>query len=546
MARKTVKDKACDKKNDEVLFPKVEKVLGGASYALMKLMEQSYFAEALKRIFYKNRNDLKLDSLVIYTVLSKHHDLNEFESFAKTQYLPWGAPLNKTEIDKILSSVKPLNLDQFFNALLYEYLRNHDGLKNVEDTSFVVLDSAASRNYGQSAFEDSEIDDTYQLNYLLLCDALTGAPIFGKTYEGNRADTATVEAFIENLSEQLDEDVVNTIKQKLVFTTCDLGEDCVSLKEFLQNENHFVIKGDLKEKWILDEVDKAIEANIFSRIEEFKLFFKQYMHTTRVDYTYKDLNTGKQKTKPLLVHMFFDEDIHQRSMEALRQNVVTAKDTFNEALSKQSNSDTKPNLGSMQYFIDKYCNYEADGKVLIDNQKYQDKLKYKGIKVLITDCIEDAQQAYLAYNCQQTIANNFQKAKFSLKDPRSSVGSQQFVNGKLLIDLIASSLENLLLTRIREYEGSSESYHDKIRLTAYSKDKLLAELNTIMLTSYEGGYVFDEIKDRYQTFYHAIGVEIPNGRKLYLNIDECEIEEEFSLFDDEEDDPMLRILDEEI
>ena len=40
--------------------------------------------------------------------------------------------------------------------------------------------------------------------------------------------------------------------------------------------------------------------------------------------------------------------------------------------------------------------------------------------------------------------------------------------------------------------------------------------------------------------------EIPNGRKLYLNIDECEIEEEFSLFDDEEDDPMLRILDEEI
>ena len=112
--------------------------------------------------------------------------------------------------------------------------------------------------------------------------------------------------------------------------------------------------------------------------------------------------------------------------------------------------------------------------------------------------------------------------------------------------MIASSLENLLLTRIREYEGSSESYHDKIRLTAYSKDKLLAELNTIMLTSYEGGYVFDEIKDRYQTFYHAIGVEIPNGRKLYLNIDECEIEEEFSLFDDEEDDPMLRILDEEI
>ena len=110
-------------------------------------------------------------------------------------------------------------------------------------------------------------------------------------------------------------------------------------------------------------------------------------------------------------------------------------------IAKQSNSDTKPNLGSMQYFIDKYCNYEADGKVLIDNQKYQDKLKYKGIKVLITDCIEDAQQAYLAYNCQQTIANNFQKAKFSLKDPRSSVGSQQFVNGKLLIDLIASSLE---------------------------------------------------------------------------------------------------------
>ena len=546
MARKTVKDKACDKKNDEVLFPKVEKVLGGASYALMKLMEQSHIDNALKGVFSKRRHDLMLSSLVIYTVLSKHHDLNEFESFAKTQYLPWGAPLNKTEIDELLSSIKPLNLDQFFNALLYEYLRNHDGLKNVEDTFFVVLDSAISRNNSQTVFEDSEIDDTYQLNYLLLCDALTGVPIFGKTYEGNRADTATVEAFFEYLSAQLNEDVVNSIKQKLVFTNGDLGEDCVFLKEFLQNENHFVIKGDLKEKWILDEVDKAIKANIFSRIEEFKLFFKQYMHTTRVEYTYKDLNTGKQKTKPLLVHMFFDEDIHQRSMEALRQNVVTAKDTYNEALSKQSNSDEKPNLRSIQYFIDKYCNYEADGKVLIDNQKFQDKLKYKGIKVLITDCIEDEQQAYLAYTCQQTIAKNCQKVKSSLKSSRNYVGSHRVLNGKLLIDLIASSLENIILTRIREYETSGESYHDKIRLTAYSKDKLLAELNTIMLTCYEGGYVFDEIKDRYQTFYHAIGVEIPNGRKLYLNIDECEIGEEFSLFDDEEDDPMLRILDEEI
>lgn len=53
MARKTVKDKACDKKNDEVLFPKVEKVLGGASYDLMKLMQHSNFAEALKRFLFK-------------------------------------------------------------------------------------------------------------------------------------------------------------------------------------------------------------------------------------------------------------------------------------------------------------------------------------------------------------------------------------------------------------------------------------------------------------------------------------------------------------
>ncbi len=87
MARKTVKDKACDKTEDKVLVPKVEKVLGGASYALMRLMEQNHIAKALKQVFYKNRNDLKLASLVIYTVLSKHNCLNEFESFAKTQYL---------------------------------------------------------------------------------------------------------------------------------------------------------------------------------------------------------------------------------------------------------------------------------------------------------------------------------------------------------------------------------------------------------------------------------------------------------------------------
>ena len=50
----------------------------------------------------------------------------------------------------------------------------------------------------------------------------------------------------------------------------------------------------------------------------------------------------------------------------------------------------------MQSFIDKYCSLDAYGHALIDDDKLWEYVKYKGIMVLVSDKIENTQEAYFA------------------------------------------------------------------------------------------------------------------------------------------------------
>ncbi len=119
------------------------------------------------------------------------------------------------------------------------------------------------------------------------------------------------------------------------------------------------------------------------------------------------------------------------------------------------------------------------------------------------------------YNCRRRVEKHFQTFKDHLNFNRAYASSDKAFKGKFLCLFIAASLYMFLERRIKEYEATDAARKDKIKLTNKSMSRIIDDLNTIMLTSYKGGYFFDEICGKYRTCFNALGIEVPEAKHDY-------------------------------
>lgn len=91
---------------------------------------------------------------------------------------------------------------------------------------------------------------------------------------------------------------------------------------------------------------------------------------------------------------------------------------------------------------------------------------------------------------------------------RTYASSGKAFKGKSLCHFIGASLYMFLERRIKEYEATDAARKDKIKLTNKSMSRIIDDLNTIMLTSYKGGYFFDEVCGKYRTYFNSLGIEV--------------------------------------
>ena len=136
---------------------------------------------------------------------------------------------------------------------------------------------------------------------------------------------------------------------------------------------------------------------------------------------------------------------------------------------------------------------------------------------------------------------DFETFKTRLGGNRPYVSDDRTLQGRFLCQLLATSISNCIACRIREYEKSEAAKKDNIRFDNYSQARLLADLDTIMLTSFRDVYYFDEIQGKYKTLYKALGVEIPEANCKY-NKEDISTDEKDNSDDYVADDPALQAI----
>ena len=79
-----------------------------------------------------------------------------------------------------------------------------------------------------------------------------------------------------------------------------------------------------------------------------------------------------------------------------------------------------------------------------------------------------------------------------------------------------------------EYEKTNVATKDKIKFTNKSLSRVIDDLDTIMLSVFNGGYYFDEVSGIYKTKYKALNIPLPEAKHKY----EADVDD--SISDDED------------
>ena len=527
----------------------VQKKLAGAYWAISKAMAQTGIGNALKQVFVDYHRDLKLASVVMYMLIKRNGGImHHYPPFSKLHYLPWPNELNDHQLGSLLSHVTYDRLIKFFNALGREYYKHHEELfkRKQPQRLILALDSTSISTYSKELpnaewGHNKDGDCLKQINYLLLCDELTGMPVFGKMYKGNVVDCSTVKNLISDLAIIFEK---AEVKPELIFTTDRGYESTDNMENFLRNGHKFIIRSKINTKWVQDIVgsvrDKFADENLHDE------FTKQYMITTDVTYKY-DPNPipGKRKNNSesvkLYAHVYFDEEVFYRRRENLRFNINNAKTIYNAEIKKiheeyekadgnksktakgttstenKANNSTLAekiaavNIGKIQSFIDNYCCLDSEGYALIDLDKFKARLKNAGVMIILSNVAETASSAYAAYFRRMTVERNFQNFKFALDFDRPRASTHSSLQGRFLCEFVASAIYVLIQNRIATYEKTPEAKEDHIILSNLSLPRIIEELNTIMLTCYKNGGYFDEVCGKYRTLYKALQIPLPES-----------------------------------
>lgn len=538
-------------------LPKVEKKLAGAYWACSEALAQTGISDALHRVFGEYHRDLKLASIVMYMLIKRDGAvLHHYAPFSKIHYLPWLRELSDEQLGHLLSHVSYERLQQFFRALISGYYKNHQALYKYDAPKRLILalDSTSISTYSQALPEaewghNKDDDCLKQFNYLMLCDELTGMPLYGKLYKGNVLDVSTVKNLISDL-ELIFKDA--EVKPELIFTTDRGYESSDNLQMFLRNGHDFIVRSKIDSAWVKDIVESVREQFDDDNLHD--EFTKQFMVTTTVEYKYDPFpvngkNRQNSASAKLYAHVYFDESVYNRRHDSLRFNVNSARERFNAEVRKlvktKTNSPenlTKINIGVTQHFIDTYCKFDSEGFAIIDNDKVKQRLKYAGVMVILSNVADTAKLAYLAYSRRMTVERNFQNFKAALRFNREHVGLHNSLQGRFLCEFIASAIYVLFQTRLAEYEKSDAAKKDKLIITDMSLPRIIDELDTIMLTCYRNGGYFDEISGKYKTIYEALQIPLPQTVLEGIKDENLTDEDE----DYEEEDPEMIIRGEEL
>ena len=426
----------------------------------------------------------QLLSIAYYLILEDKNPLSRFPHWANNHRHPYGEIITSQRSSDLFRAITEDAKQKFFllqakRRLEEEYLA-YD-ITSVSSYSELIKQVRYGRN--------KDHEPLAQINLALLCGQTSRLPVYYRKLAGNINDVSTIQHLISDLS------FLEIDKVKLVMDRGFYSED--NINALFEKHYKFLIgvKKSLRlVQNILDEVRDSMRTRVF-----YSSAYGIYVYSKTIEWSYTAKKPRSERTETgtrrVYLHLYYDDQ------KAVDDKAVfnTLLDTLEEELLNNRRTQEHESLYQKYYDI---RSTPVRGTVLIPKQEAIRAIeKNYGYFALMSNDIKDPLEALLVYRLKDLAEKAFHNLKERLSLRRTSVSSEQNLEGKLFVQFLAL----IYLSYI------SKAMSDQKLYTTMTMHELLDELDIIECFGHPGHRVqFGEITKKQKSLYAALGVKDPS------------------------------------
>lgn len=484
----------------------VKQLHAGATWALDQLVAQSPVGEALKWAFPQRRDYLKILSICYFIILNQDNNISKYETFAEVTRLPWGAPLAPSSISRVFRKIRNQQIETYFSVFRDELLEQQEKYGDKNEIT-LALDSTSGSNYvinnllnlERHRYEDE--DNLPLINLLALTEYESGIAFFYRAYDGKVPAAKTV-------SQVISENAGLSLKD-VVFVSDKGYSDAKNINDCLRNKLGFLfnVQCAMPDSFAQELIDG--EKENLRDLNRMDWLTKVFQITKEINWTFEsDLVEGQvtsKKTKESTIlywHIYFNRQFAENA----RQGLIERIDRVREKIYNGEELDEN----ELMLLEDVFEKHEEGDMIsyTISNEKVDQKLRYKGYQMLVSDKISDARKAWCVYQERRILEDTFKTLKTRLSCVRNRVSDNESLIGKTFVQFLATSIEMIVRARLRKYleEGKAS---DSLPTDYDPARGILDSLNNVMQTKFCEGYYFGESAEQKRGLFEALGVSVP-------------------------------------
>jgi len=453
----------------------------GATYLFDSIGDKLGITEDLKKCLPETYKQIL--SIAYYLVLEDRNPMSRFPKWALTHIHPYGQDIPSQRSSELLGTIGE-------DAKLNFFLRQ--GKRRLEK-EFLAYDITSISSYSTSLNQvkyglNKEKDSLPQVNLALLFGESSRLPVYYRKLPGNITDVKTIQNLLADI------DFLELDKVKLVMDRGFYSED--NINALFRNHYKFLIATKTSLNFVKRKLNEVC-GTMVSRLHyssQYGLYYDSFMMDWDYSETKKRSGEVVNDSRRIYLHLFYND---QRATD---DKIVFNKllDSLEYELNSGNRNPDHEKLYSKYYEIRET---PIKGISLIPKQEAIVAVeKYYGYFALLSNGIKDPLEALEIYRSKDMIEKAFGNLKERLNMRRTSVSSEENLEGKLFVQFVAL----IYLSYIKKAMSDNNLFKD------YTLQELLDELDVIERFEQPGRrHRIGEITQKQMYLYKCLGVESP-------------------------------------
>lgn len=464
--------------------PAVEskRLFHGATYLFDAIGERMGVTRDLKQCFPDTYD--KILSVAYYLIMEDRNSLNRFPKWGRTHVHPYGKELPSQRSSDLFSSIGEHSKQQFFHAQSNRRL----------EKEYLAYDTTSISSYSKLMKQvkwgkNKDHDPLPQINLALVYGQESRLPVYYRKLPGNISDVMTVQKMLGDI-DFLKLDKVNLVMDRGFYSE-------VNVNTLYQKHYKFLMGTRIGLSFVQKYLEPVRESMLSRSSYSSKAKLNYHSQSIPWQYSETKKRSGEVVTseKRMYLHLYYND-----------QRAVNDKNEFNSLLDQleyELRSDQpKPSNESLYARYYEVKKTPKRGIQLTPKQEAIDKAKRNyGYFALISNGIKDPIEALNIYRSKDVIEKAFGNLKERLNMRRTSVSSEENLDGKLFVQFVAL----IYLAYIDKVMRDNNLYKD------YTLQGLLDELDVIECFKKPGKKNhIGEMTKKQLAIYQLFGIDPPS------------------------------------